>query len=204
MKRLAGVLLLVAALLSACGDDTGGVIEQDDQTTDDEQSTAEFNEADVTFAQMMIPHHQQAVEMADLAPDRAESEEVKALAERIKEAQAPEIEMMTSWLEEWDQPLEGEMGGMDMGEGGQMDGMEGMEGMEGMLSEDQMASLEEASGAEFDELFLTSMREHHVGAVTMAEEELRAGQSPEAIELAQTIIDTQQAEIEEIDQLLEG
>lgn len=204
MKRLAGVLLLVAALLSACGEDTGGVIEQDDQTTGDEQSTAEFNDADVTFAQMMIPHHRQAVEMAELVPDRAESEEVKALAERIKEAQAPEIEMMTSWLEEWDQPLEAEMGGMDMGEGGQMDGMEGMEGMEGMLSEEQMASLEEASGAQFDELFLTSMREHHVGAVEMAEEELRAGQSPEAIELAQTIIDTQQAEIEEIDQLLAG
>lgn len=201
MKRLAGALLLVAALLSACGEDTGGVIEQDDQTTDDEQSTAEFNDADVTFAQMMIPHHQQAVEMAELAPDRAESEEVKALAERIKEAQAPEIEMMTSWLEEWGQPLEGQMGGMDMGEGGHMDGMEGMEGM---LSEDQMASLEAASGAEFDELFLTSMREHHVGAVKMAEEELQAGQSSEAKELAQTIIDTQQAEIEEIDQLLEG
>ena len=73
-----------------------------------------------------------------------------------------------------------------------------------MLSGEQMASLEAASGAEFDRLFLTSMREHHVGAVEMAEDELRAGQSPEAKELAQAIIDTQQAEIEEIDQLLGG
>ena len=126
MKRLAGALLVVAAVLSACGEDNGGVIEQEDQTTD-EQSTAEFNDADVAFAQMMIPHHEQAIEMADLVPERASSEEVEALAARIKAAQAPEIELMTSWLEEWDQPLEGEMGGMDMGEGGQMEGMEGME-----------------------------------------------------------------------------
>lgn len=202
MKRLVGSLLFVTALLSACGEDTGGVIEQDDQTTEDEQSTsADFNAADVSFLQMMIPHHEQAIEMADLAPDRAESQEVKDLAAQIKDAQGPEIETMTAWLEDWDQPVEGEMGGMDMGEGAQMDGMEGMEGM---LSDEQMASLEAASGAEFDELFLTSMREHHVGAVMMAETELETGESVEAKELAQTIIDSQQAEIEEIDRLLEG
>lgn len=205
MKRFAGALLLAAAFLSACGEDTGGVIEEADQTTEDEQSASDdFNAADVAFLQMMIPHHEQAIEMTDLVPDRAESQEVKDLAAEIKAAQGPEIETMTSWLEDWDQPLEGEMGGMDMGEGGQMEGMEGMAGMEGMLSDEQMASLEAASGAEFDELFLTSMREHHVGAVKMAEEELEAGQSPEAKELAESIIDTQQAEIEEIDRLLEG
>jgi uncharacterized protein (DUF305 family) len=82
--------------------------------------------------------------------------------------------------------------------------MREMDEMQGMMSDEQMASLEAASGAEFDELFLNQMREHHVGAVVMAEEELDMGEYPEAKELAQTIIDTQQAEIEEIDQLLEA
>lgn len=190
VRRLGGVLLVMAALLTACGSqDTGGVIEQGEQS-----SPEGFNAADVTFAQMMIPHHQQAVEMSDLAAERADSQEVKDLAAEIKAAQAPEIEMMTGWLEDWGEPVEGSMGGMDMGGGG---------GMNGMMSEEQMASLEAASGAEFDEMFLTQMREHHVGAVMMAEQELEAGQFPAAKDLAQRIVDTQRAEIEEIDRLLE-
>jgi len=188
MRRLGSVLLLVTALLSACGDSDSEVVEEDAQS-----STAEFNAADVLFAQLMIPHHEQAVEMADLAVDRAESQEVKDLAAEIKAAQAPEIETMTGWLEGWGESVD--MGGMDMRE---------MDEMQGMMSDEQMASLEAASGAEFDELFLNQMREHHVGAVVMAEEELDMGEYPEAKELAQTIIDTQQAEIEEIDQLLEA
>lgn len=194
MKRLGGALLLTVALLGACGsEDTGGVIEQGEQS-----SEASHNAADVAFAQMMIPHHEQAIEMSELALERAGSEEVKALAAQIKDAQTPEIETMTGWLEDWGEPVEG---GMDMGQGGSMDGMGGMNGM---MSEEQMASLAAASGAEFDELFLTQMREHHVGAVMMAEQELEMGEFPEALELAQTIIDTQQAEIQEIDRLLEG
>lgn len=190
MRRLVGALFVMAALLSACGsEDNGGVIEQGEQS-----SEAPHNAADVNFAQMMIPHHQQAIEMAELAADQAESQEVKDLAAQIEAAQAPEIETMKGWLEDWDEPLEGS-GGMEMGEGG---------GMNGMMSEEQMASLEAASGAQFDELFLTQMREHHVSAVMMAEEELEMGEFPEAKELAQTIIDTQQAEIVEIDRLLEA
>ncbi len=195
MKRLGGALLLTAALLTACGsEDTGGVIEQGGQS-----SAASHNAADVAFAQMMIPHHEQAIEMSALAVDRAESKEVKALAAQIQQAEAPEIETMTGWLEDWGEPVEG---GMDMGEGGSMGGMSGMSGMSGMMSEEQMASLAAASGAEFDELFLTQMREHHVGAVMMAEQELEMGEFPESLELAQTIIDTQEAEIAEMDRLL--
>lgn len=191
MKRLVGVLMVVIAALTACGsDDNGGVIEQEQGS-----STASHNAADVAFAQMMIPHHQQAIEMAELAAERAESSEVEALATQIGEAQGPEIEAMTGWLEDWNEPVEG---GMDMG------GMEGMGGMQGMMSEEQMSSLASASGAAFDEQFLTQMREHHVGAVMMAEEELEMGEFPEAQELAQTIIDTQEAEIAEMDRLLEG
>lgn len=187
-KRLGGMLLAMAVLFSACGsEDNGGVIEQGQEST-----TAGHNAADVEFAQMMIPHHQQAIEMAELVPDRAESAEVKELAEQIKDAQAPEIETMTGWLEDWDEPVDGGMHS-DMG---------GMDGMQGMMSEEEMTSLAAASGAEFDEMFLTMMRAHHVGAVVMAEKELEAGEFPEAKELAQTIIETQEAEIAEIDRLL--
>lgn len=189
MRRLGGALFFVTALLTACsGTDTEKAVDQGQ-----ESSTADFNDADVLFLQMMIPHHEQAVEMAELATDRAASPEVKELAAQIEQAQAPEIETMTGWLEDWGESVD--MGGMDMRE---------MDGMQGMLSDEQMASLEAASGAEFDELFLTRMREHHLGAVMMAEEELEAGEFADAKALAQTIIDTQQAEIERIDELLEG
>jgi uncharacterized protein (DUF305 family) len=104
---------------------------------------------------------------------------------------------MTGWLEDWDEPVPSGMD-MDMGEGGSMGGMSGM------MSEEQMGMLEAASGAEFDRLFLTMMREHHAGAITMAEQELEGGEFPEATELAQEIIDAQRAEIEEIDRLLEA
>lgn len=188
MKRLSAVLFAVVALLgTACGsDDNGDVVEQGSGTE------ASFNAADVSFAQDMIPHHRQAVEMSDLAPDQAESAEVKDLAVRIKDAQAPEIETMTGWLEDWDEDVPEDMGGMDMGDGG----------MPGMMTAEQMNMLEASTGAEFDQLFLTMMREHHAGAITMADEELEQGKYPEAKELAQDIIDAQEAEIAEIDDLL--
>ncbi len=189
MKRLVGLLMVFAVALAGCGsDDNGGVVEQGEGST-----TAGHNAADVTFAQMMIPHHQQALEMTEMAASRAESQEVKDLAAQIEGAQAPEIETMRGWLEDWDEPVEG---GMDMG------GMAG--GMQGMMSEEQMASLDSASGAAFDQQFLTQMREHHAGAIAMAEQELEAGEFLEAKELAQAIVDSQKAEIEEIDRLLEA
>jgi uncharacterized protein (DUF305 family) len=184
----------LAGLLAACGDDDdmGGMDHGGDDSSETAEAAAEgadFNDADVTFAQGMIPHHQQAVEMADLADGRAESPEVIDLAERIKAAQDPEIEQMQGWLEDW---------GQEMPEA--MD----HEGMSGMMSEDDMTALEGASGAEFDEMFLTMMIEHHEGAIEQAETELDEGQNAEAVELAQTIIDAQQAEIEEMQGILEA
>lgn len=184
----------LAGLLAACGDDDdmGGMDHGGDdssETTEAAAPDADFNDADVEFAQGMIPHHEQAVEMADLADGRAESPEVTDLAERIKAAQDPEIEQMTGWLEEWGQEVPE---GMDHG------------GMDGMMSDDDMTSLEEASGAEFDEMFLTMMIEHHEGAIAMAETELEDGQNADAKELAQTIIDAQQAEIEEMQGILDA
>lgn len=191
MKQLGALLFAVAALVAACGsDDDGGVVSGADSGSD-----VAFNEADVAFAKGMIPHHEQAVEMAILAEDRAESDEVKDLAARIEAAQDPEIETMTAWLEDWDEPVE------------PGDGMEGMEGdmeggMAGMMSEDEMTMLRDAEGAEFDEQFLEMMAAHHRGAVAMAQTELDEGQFPDALALAEEIIETQRAEIQEIEELL--
>ncbi len=203
--RLAAVAGGIALTLSlaACGNGETAPEEPAagtaaEETTDSaSQTEAEdvHNDADTMFAQMMIVHHEGAIEMADLAVEKADSEEVRSLAERISAAQGPEIEKMTSWLEAWGEetsPMGHE--GMDHGD---MD-------MEGMSQEEAMAELESLSGAEFDQRFLELMIAHHRGAVDMAQEELDGGENPEALELAQKIIDDQQAEISEMEELLQG
>ncbi|WP_104118425.1 DUF305 domain-containing protein [Arthrobacter sp. B1805] len=226
--------------LSACGSSSGGEMEDMDMgqessaaatpTATTEPSTeagteasagassgasdeamAGHNDTDVMFARMMIPHHQQAVEMSEmiLAKDGVDPQ-VTDLATTIKDAQGPEIETMTGWLEVWGEPMEPEggmegndMGDMgDMGGSGDMEGMEGMEGMDGMMSEDQMAALENAEGVEASRMFLESMTAHHEGAIDMAQDEVDNGQNPDAVELAETIVETQQAEIDQMQQLL--
>jgi len=210
-KTLAGaaVLLTAALTLTACGDDAGssessghdmssmsGSPESPDGGTD---SASARNDADVTFAQGMIPHHQQAVEMAKMATDRAASAEVKDLASKIEAAQAPEIEMLTSWLESWGEEVpsdsmeEDDMSGMDHGSGE----------MAGMMDQDDMAKLEKASGAEFDRMFLQMMIEHHTGAVEMAQTEVDNGGNTDAITMAERINTTQRAEIDQMKQLLQ-
>jgi len=182
----------VAALVMAgCGgDNTAGA--PHGGTTQGQHQAQDHNQADVTFAQGMIPHHAQAIAMAQLAPDRAQSPQVKDLARRIEQAQGPEIETMTSWLQSWDAeiPSTAESGGDHGGTGA------------GMMDPQQMQQLEQATGAEFDRLFLQMMIRHHEGAVDMAQTELANGQDPAAKQLAQQIIDTQQAEIQEMQALL--
>jgi uncharacterized protein (DUF305 family) len=163
------------------------------------------NSADVEFAQQMIPHHEQALEMAKLAPTRAESQEVKDLAADIEAAQDPEIQMMTGWLKKWGEDVPSGMGGHKMDDGQMMDGDQMGEDDqmgEGMMSEDDMAALEKAKGAEFDRMFLTMMIEHHEGAITMAKDEQRDGKDTAAIELAQRIESAQTAEIKLMRKLL--
>jgi len=118
------------------------------------QSAAAFNAADEMFVTMMIPHHQQAIEMADqiLAKDGID-ERVVSLAEQIKAAQDPEIQTMKGWLEEWGVPYDDSMSGMD-----------GMDMGGGMMSEDDMAALDAATGVEATRLFLNGMIVHHQGA----------------------------------------
>jgi uncharacterized protein (DUF305 family) len=159
-----------------------------------------FNQADVDFASNMIQHHAQALEMVDLTMDRQLDPELAELTEQIRAAQAPEIERMADWLEEWDQPVPetsrdhanahgDEDGGMDMD-------------MPGMMTADDMAALEEASDEEFRDMWLQMMIEHHEGAVAMAEEEVENGEAPEAISLAKEIIAAQNEEISTMQEML--
>lgn len=157
-----------------------------------ERAGSEHNSADTMFAQMMILHHEGAIDMADLAMANTKDNDVRALAERIAAAQEPEIQQMQSWLEAWGEPREA---GGHQGHGG-MD-------MDGVSQEEMMAKLEGLSGAEFDEAFLNGMIAHHQGAVQMSETQLRDGENAEALALAEKIIEDQQAEIAEMEGLLE-
>ncbi|MEO3939026.1 DUF305 domain-containing protein [Dermatophilaceae bacterium Soc4.6] len=170
------------------------------------------NPADVTFAAGMIPHHRQAVTMAQMALTTATNPGIKDLATAIKAAQDPEIETMSGWLTGWGQPVpaptqdmsqmgsstsgtmgDGTVGGSDMGSIG---------GMGGMMSDQQMSQLSGTSGAAFDKLWLQLMTAHHQGAVAMARTELTDGANTEAKQLAQSIIDSQSKEITTMTTLL--
>lgn len=140
---------------------------------------------DIMFAQMMIVHHQQAVDMGVLAETRAGSEVVKKLAAEIKDEQAPEIELMKSWLEAAGAPLE----------------MGHSMAMPGLLSDSQMANLEAASGDQFDKLYLLSMIEHHRGAIDMARA-VEVSENGAVRELAGSIISSQTDQIAYIESLL--
>ena len=187
-----------------------------------QDGAGEHNDADVAFAQGMVPHHSQAIEMSDmLLAKQGIDPRVVDLAQQIKAAQGPEIEQMNSWLTEWGQPAATSAmtmtesmpmsTGMVMPEappvvppatsGMDMPGMEGGD-MEGMMSTDDMAALEAAQGVDAAKLFLTQMIEHHQGAITMAQTEVDNGQNPAAVQLAQNIITTQQQEITTMEQIL--
>ena len=175
---LAAVAVSLALLTTACGGD------------DEAKPSTAHNAADVTFAQQMIPHHQQAVAMSDviLAKDGIDAK-VTDLATQIKAAQAPEIAQMSGWLAGWGENPSPSMG-MDHDMGG------------GMMSQADMDALDQATGKDAARLFLTGMITHHKGAITMAQHEVANGQNPEAIALAQKIITDQQTEITTMNQLL--
>lgn len=185
--------------------DMSDMADMSTDATDSAAAGAEHNAADVTFASMMIEHHRSAIEMAQLAPDRAAGPEVKDLAARIEAAQAPEIESMTGWLDDWGTAMPGmSTGGVDMGTGAMGTGSTGGMAMPGMMTADQMAALTAATGAGFDRMFLELMIEHHQGAVEMADTELAAGANADALALAESIRTSQTGEIAEMQALLQG
>lgn len=192
MKRtLMSVVVLAGALtLAGCSGSEEPAEQAPSAVAGAESGTdSAHNDADVMFAQMMIPHHEQAITMADmvLAKDGT-SPEVAELATEVKAAQAPEIEQLGEWLDAWGADRAAEHAGHA--------------GMSGMMSEDDLRLLEEAGAPESDRLFLEQMIAHHRGAVEMAQTEVESGTAPDAVELAQTVVETQTTEIEAMEDLL--
>jgi uncharacterized protein (DUF305 family) len=196
------ILATITALgLAACGSDVDHSSMSTSETTAATATTgapaagAVFNDADVGFAQGMIPHHEQAIEMADIAldPTVSASDQVKDLATRIKGAQDPEILLLTGWLTAWGQPAQ-----MDTSEG------HDMSSLEGMMSADDMDALGGAKGPAFDTMWQEMMIRHHEGAIAMAQAEKANGSNPEALALADQITAAQQAEIDEMNAALAG
>ena len=175
MRRLTVIAALLAALtVSACGG----------------HEAATGRAGDIAFAQDMIPHHEQALEMSALALAADASPEVTALAKEIQAAQDPEIVLMRSWLRDWgaeELPHSG-------GPGEESDGHE--HEMPGMATGEQLLALAEASGAEFDALWIDLMVAHHEGAIEMAEQVAQTTDDLEVQALAAEIIETQAQEIE--------
>jgi uncharacterized protein (DUF305 family) len=162
----------------------------------------EHNDADVMFAQHMIPHHQQAIEMSDmLLAKQGIDPRVTELAQQIKAAQGPEIAQMQRWLDGWGNPPMAPMPSGDMDMPGHGD-MPGMSGGSGMMSEQDMTALQNAQGVDASKLFLTQMIKHHEGAIMMAQNEIRDGKYPAAIEMARAIVDSQQKEIDTMNGIL--
>ena len=206
--RALGAVALTLALgagLTACGDDTS------DAASRTEVSTTEHNDADVTFATEMIQHHAQALSMVDLTIERDLDPEVEALAEDIRAAQGPEIETMADWLTKWGEKVPETMrdhanAGHDMGDmSDTMDEMDhGGDEMPGMMTAEDMNALANASDAEFQDMWLQMMVEHHEGAIEMAKTEQSDGRFKDAVDLAGQIVDTQQQEIDTMNGLLDS
>lgn len=150
-----------------------------------------YSELDVRFVEQMIPHHRQALELAELAPDRAQDERVLLVADRIVAGQGPEITALENWLAQRGLPVPAADAAHD-------------HALPGMITQLQLDQLANTTGAEFDELFLTYMSQHHAGAVEMAEPVIVGGTDQLAIELANDVSVTQSAEIGRMREILDS
>ena len=190
MKRFLVAISIISTLaLTACGSESSNNTTIASTTL----APADFNGADVMFAQMMIPHHEQAIEMSDMAldPTVGASKEIISLATQIKNAQDPEIAQMTSLLQTWGKALTANHSGMDHSTM-----------MSGMLSTEDMEKLGALTGTAFDAAWAKGMIGHHEGAVEMAQDVLADGSNKEVRTLAQAIVSTQTAEIATLRALL--
>ncbi|MGV1005881.1 MAG: DUF305 domain-containing protein [Candidatus Nanopelagicales bacterium] len=233
MAALAAVAVIGACSNSATKEATSSAAPAPTATSSLTPAGA-HNQADMNFAHMMIPHHQQAIVMSDvILAKQGIDPRVVDLAKQIKAAQGPEIEQMQGWMKQWGMSGMPGMPGMDHGgmQGsdspttttmpmpggsmmpsgsmmpgmpgmGDMPGMGGMSGMDGMMSPADMDALKNAQGVEASKLFLTGMITHHQGALTMAQDEVKNGQSSDAVALAKSILASQQKEIDTMNQIL--
>jgi uncharacterized protein (DUF305 family) len=203
LTRVVAVLTCLAAaamFVSACSKappdaDTGPKRDQQPMITGEPPG---HNAADIAFATNMIPHHQQAVDMSALVADRSSNAEVQKLASDISSAQGAEVQTFKVLLVQWEENPDLTTGGGNGGQGG------GMHGMQGMVDDATMARLTSLQGDEFDQLWLQSMIGHHQGAIAMAKAETADGANVDAKSIAQNIVTTQQAQIDQMSQLLGG
>ena len=183
---LAIIVLLVGALIYVVGvrttDEMSGM-HQHMQSI----SNGKYSGADIMFLQMMIPHHQQAIDMSNLAMQVSKNEELLALAKVIAKDQAAEIVQMKSWLKD---------------AGASVDPGHSMSGMGGMLTSEEYAALEKASGADFDKLWLTGMTKHHDGAIHMTTM-ISDDQNAEIKSFGEAIVKVQTAQIDQMKLMLE-
>lgn len=190
-RTIALITTVVSAALVLTGCTQPGGTPGTDQGAGGTTSTStpiDANAADQMFVMMMIPHHQQAIEMADILLEKdGVDERVLDLAQQIKDAQGPEIQTMEGWLDDWGVAMR-MPGGMNHGDG--------------MMSGDDMDDLEAADGPEAARLFLEQMIVHHEGAIDMARGVVDNGQNPDVIALAEQIISTQADEIATMQELL--
>jgi len=167
MKRLF-LVLISALLLSGCATST--------------QLNSDFSSDDIAFAEQMIPHHEQAIEMSEIALLNTTNPEVLKIAQEIKDAQFPEIQIMKSWTGVKASTHAGHM-------------------MDGMLSEGELSDLREATGRDFDVLFLQGMIKHHEGAIAMAQD-VATSKNKDVANLSASIIAAQKLEIDTMKALL--
>jgi len=191
-RRVAAALaaLTVALFVSSCSSPSADD-HADHQRSNEPVITGQpagYNADDVAFATNMIPHHQQALELSALVPDRSTNTELIALANQISAAQQPEINVMKVFLVQWTEGT-GNPTSSDSGHAGHGS---------------TMTKLESLNGAEFDKQWLESMISHHQGAIEMAKTELANGDNVDAKSLATNIVTTQEAEIGQMKQMLGG
>jgi uncharacterized protein (DUF305 family) len=184
-------VLAAAAFGTACGASSTDEHARSTATAAARAGEAATHDADdVAFAQNMIPHHEQAVDMAGLAITNTTNADVIALANQITTAQLPEVQAFRAWLVQWGEP--------------ETDGHGGHGAMAGMVDQATLDQLKSLRGPEFDKLWLQSMIAHHQGAITMAQQEIGHGQNQDLISMAKSIVSAQQAEIDKMRQLLGG
>ncbi|MCU1665084.1 MAG: hypothetical protein JWR58_5149 [Pseudonocardia sp.] len=191
---------LAAVVLAGCGNSATPAAPGAATTTAPAPATtaapaAAHNNADVAFVQGMIPHHAQAIQMSQLAQQRATNPQVKQLATQIAQAQGPEIQQMQAMLRSWGLPAQPTAAAG-------MSGMTGVPAMPGMMSNQQLQQLGALNGVAFDRMWLQMMIQHHTGAVQMSQTEVRDGQNANAKALAQKIVKEQQAQIAQMQNLL--
>lgn len=186
---VAAGLIAGSLVLAGCSAGTTPAAGTTSSATATADAYARFNDSDIAFTMGMVEHHEQAVDMAQTVLDKDGIDpRVTELAQNIKDAQGPEIDVMNDWIEKWDVATD-DMSGMDHGMS---------------MSDDDMAALDSATGLDASKLFLTQMTVHHEGAIEMAQSELDAGEDPDALALAQKIIDAQTTEIGTMKSLLAG